>query len=253
MAQRTIAHMYDSYDQARAVVNELETAGIPQSDISLVANDRAQSPASTTAGTSAAGTSAAGTSAAGTSAAGTSAAGTGAVTGHRAPATEASTGAGAVLGTAVGGGLGLLAGIGALAIPGVGPVVAAGWLVATLTGAGIGAAGGGLLGALTGAGLSRDEANVYAEGVRGGGTLVTVRADDAKAGLIEDIMRRHNPVDWQQRRTAYGPDWTGFDETSHTRVRDYKHVDPNVGTGPDVPAPGSDGSYAPGTDPGRRL
>jgi hypothetical protein len=233
MAQRTIARMYDSYDQARSVVNELETAGVPHSDISLVANDRAQSTASTTAGTTAAGT--------------------GAVTGHRAPATEASAGAGAALGTAVGGGLGLLAGIGALAIPGVGPVVAAGWLVATLTGAGIGAAGGGLLGALTGAGLSRDEANVYAEGVRGGGSLVTVGTSEANAGLIEDIMARHSPVDWQQRRTAYGPDWTGFDETSHTRVRDYRNADPSVRTGPDVPAPGAGGSYAPGTDPGRRL
>ncbi|WP_146101522.1 general stress protein [Rhodopila globiformis] len=233
MAQRTVARMYDNYDQARAVVNELETAGVPQSDISLVANDRAQSAGSTTAGT---------------------AAGAGPVTDHRAPATEASTGAGAVLGTAVGGGLGLLAGIGALAIPGVGPVVAAGWLVATLTGAGIGAAGGGLLGALTGAGLSRDEANVYAEGVRGGGSLVTVRANDAMAGQIEDIMARHSPVDWQQRRAAYGPEWTGFDETSHSRVRRYRNADPSTGTGPDVPAPGTGGSsYAPGTDPGRRL
>jgi len=224
--------MYDTYDQARAVVNELETAGVPQSDISLVANDKAQS-AGSTAGTTTA---------------------TGPVTGHRAPATEASTGAGAVLGTAVGGGLGLLAGIGALAIPGVGPVVAAGWLVATLTGAGIGAAGGGLLGALTGAGLSRDEANVYAEGVRGGGSLVTVRTNDAMAGQVEDIMARHSPIDWQQRRAAYGPDWTGFDETSHTRVRAYRNTDSGIATAPDVPAPGTGGSsYAPGTDPGRRL
>jgi heat induced stress protein YflT len=234
MAQRTIARMYDNYEQARTVVNELEAAGIPHSDISLVANDRAQSGS--------------------TSSTGTTTTDTGTATGHRAPATETSTGAGAVLGTAVGGGLGLLAGIGALAIPGVGPVVAAGWLVATLTGAGIGAAGGGLLGALTGAGLSREEADVYAEGVRGGGSLVTVRADDADAKRIEDIMGRHNPVDWQQRRAAYGPDWTGFDETSHTRVRAYRHTDTSAGAGSDVPAPGiGGGSYAPGTDPGRRL
>jgi hypothetical protein len=228
MAQRTIARMYDSYEHAQTVVNELEAAGIPQSDISLVANDRTQAASSTGTSTTA--------------------------EGHRTSTAEASTGAGAVLGTAVGGGLGLLAGIGALAIPGVGPVVAAGWLVATLTGAGIGAAGGGLLGALTGAGLSRDEAHVYAEGVRGGGSLVTVRADQADAARIEEIMGRHNPVDWQQRRTEYGPDWTGFDETSHTRVRNYRHTDASVGTGPDVPTPGTAGSsYAPGTDPGRRL
>ncbi|MFL5257101.1 MAG: general stress protein [Rhodopila sp.] len=237
MAQRTIARMYDSYEHARTVVSELEAASIPQSDISLVANERAQSTSSTT----------------GTTTAGTTT-GTGTTTGHRAPAAEAATGAGAVLGTAVGGGLGLLAGIGALAIPGVGPVVAAGWLIATLTGAGIGAAGGGLLGALTGAGLSRDEAHVYAEGVRGGGSLVTVRTDDASAARIEEIMARHNPVDWEKRRADYGPDWTGFDETSHTKVRDYRHTDGSIGTEPDVPTPGTAGSsYAPGTDPGRRL
>jgi hypothetical protein len=226
--------MYDSYEQARAVVTELETAGVPQSDISLVANESTRSAAFTTAGTTAADS--------------------GTATGHRAPATETGAGTGAVLGTAVGGGLGLLAGIGALAIPGVGPVVAAGWLVATLTGAGIGAAGGGLIGALTGAGLSRDEANVYAEGVRGGGSLVTVRTDGTNAGVVEDIMGRHSPVDWQQRRAAYGPDWTGFDETSHTRVRNYRHADAPASAEPNVPAPGAgDGSYVPGTDPGRRL
>jgi hypothetical protein len=226
MAQRTIARMYDSYEHAQTVVNELEAAGIPQSDISLVANEKARTASST--GTTAAG--------------------------DRSTTTETGTGTGAVLGTALGGGLGLLAGIGALAIPGVGPVVAAGWLVATLTGAGIGAAGGGLLGALTGAGLSHEEANVYAEGVRGGGSLVTVRTDDANAARIEEIMGRYNPVDWQQRRTAYGPEWTGFDETSHTRVRAYRHDDASGGTTSDVPSPGTGGgSYAPGTDPGRRL
>jgi len=232
MAQRTIARMYDSYEQAQTVVHELEAAGIPQSDISVVANDRTKSASSSTTGTT-----------------------TGTMTaGNRTSTAETSTGAGAVLGTAVGGGLGLLAGIGALAIPGVGPVVAAGWLVATLTGAGIGAASGGLLGALTGAGLSRDEAHVYAEGVRSGGSLVTVRTDQVDTTRIEDIMGRHNPVDWQQRRAAYGPEWTGFDETSHSKVRNYRNVDATVGTAPDVPSPGTGGSsYAPGADPGRRL
>ena len=56
------------------------------------------------------------------------------------------TGAGATFGTVVGGGAGLLAGLGLLAIPGLGPVVAAGWLASTLVGAGVGAAAGGLVG-----------------------------------------------------------------------------------------------------------
>ena len=65
---------------------------------------------------------------------------------------------------------------------GLGPIVAAGWLVAALTGAGVGAAAGGLLGALTGSGLSEEESHVYAEGVRRGGNLVTVRTDDSRCG-----------------------------------------------------------------------
>ena len=129
---------------------------------------------------------------------------TGADAGDTATRTGTGGATGAAAGTAIGGGLGLAAGLGALAIPGVGPVVAAGWLIATLAGAGVGAAAGGLVGALTGAGVSHEEANVYAEGVRGGGTLVTVRATDADAAMVEEIMGRHSPVDWRQRRASYG-------------------------------------------------
>jgi len=89
---------------------------------------------------------------------------------------------GAVAGGVLGGLTGLLVGIGALAIPGIGPVVAGGVLASAfglgggtaLAGAGIGAAAGGLIGALTGLGFSQDEAKYYDDGVRGGRTLVTV-------------------------------------------------------------------------------
>src|SRR5919107_1694440 len=91
------------------------------------------------------------------------------------------------------------AGLGALGTPGLGPSVAAGWLVAALTGAGIGAAAGGLLGALTGAGVSEEHAHVYAEGVRRGGNLVTVRADESRATEAEGIVARHNAVDTEAR------------------------------------------------------
>jgi hypothetical protein len=67
--------------------------------------------------------------------------------------------------SAVGGAVGLLAGLGLLAIPGIGPVVAAGWLVSTAAGAAAGGATGGLIGALTQAGVSEEDAHVYAEGV----------------------------------------------------------------------------------------
>jgi hypothetical protein len=102
---------------------------------------------------------------------------------------------GAVAGGVLGGLAGLLVGIGALAIPGIGPVVAGGMLASAfglgggtaVAGAGIGAAAGGLLGALTGLGFSDDEAKYYDEGVRGGRTLVTVHDDDGRAeGLFDE-------------------------------------------------------------------
>jgi len=100
---------------------------------------------------------------------------------------------GAVAGGVLGGVAGLLVGIGALAIPGIGPVVAGGMLASAfglgggtaVAGAGIGAAAGGLLGALTGLGFSDDEAKYYDEGVRGGRTLVTVHDDEGRA---EDLF-----------------------------------------------------------------
>lgn len=187
---RTIAHLYDSYETATEVTRELEAAGFSHDDVSLVANQ----------GTSA------------TPATATTAATT---TGDTATAASPASGTGASIGTILGGGAGLLAGIGALAIPGVGPVIAAGWLVATLTGAGAGAAAGGLLGALTGSGVSQDKAHVYAEGVRRGSTLVTVRADETRAAQAETIMAGFSPIDVGQRGDAYraSGDWSGFDET----------------------------------------
>jgi uncharacterized protein (TIGR02271 family) len=97
--------------------------------------------------------------------------------------------AGALGGGILGGVLGLLAGVGALAIPGVGPIIAGGTLASTLAGAGIGAAAGGLLGALMGMGIPEEDARHFDEGFRAGGTLVTVdagsRTDDARACLYE--------------------------------------------------------------------
>src|SRR5512143_1020174 len=88
----------------------------------------------------------------------------------------ASTGAGT--GGLLGGALGWLAGIGALAIPGVGPFVAAGPLMAALSGAAIGAAAGGLTGALIGLGMPELEAKRYEGKIRSGNILVSVHTDD---------------------------------------------------------------------------
>jgi hypothetical protein len=123
------------------------------------------------------------------------------------------------LGAAVGGVGGLLAGLGLLAIPGIGPVVAAGWLAATAAGAAggalIGGAAGGLVGALTHAGVREDDAHMYAEGVRRGGTLVTARVDDAQAQTTRSILENDRTVNISERRRAYEKQgWSKFDETA---------------------------------------
>lgn len=107
-------------------------------------------------------------------------------------AAAASATTGALGGGLLGGLVGFLVGVGALAIPGIGPVVAGGVLASTfgiaggtaLAGAGIGAAAGGLVGALVGLGIPEEEARHFERGIKAGGTLVTVNA----AGRIADAL-----------------------------------------------------------------
>jgi hypothetical protein len=87
------------------------------------------------------------------------------------------TATGATAGGLLGGTLGLLAGIGALAIPGIGPFIAAGPIMATLAGVGAGGAVGGLVGALAGAGIPEYEAKRYEGHVKDGGVLLSVHCD----------------------------------------------------------------------------
>lgn len=169
------SRVYDSYAQAEGAVRDLEAAGIPSSDISLVANKY--------------------------------------VSEEYADVTEASaTSTGMGLGAATGGGAGLLAALGLLAIPGLGPVVAAGWFAATAAGAAAGAAAGGIIGALIDAGTSEADAHVYSEAVRRGGTLLTVRTETASTNEIEQILSRHKPIDPAVRRREYEKaGWREFD------------------------------------------
>lgn len=171
----TITRVYDTYAHARNVVIDLEAARIPTSDISLVANKYVSEKYVNVDEASSAGT-------------------------------------GAGIGAVVGGGAGLLAGLGLLAIPGLGPVVAAGWLASTALGVAAGAATGGLIGALVGTGVSERDANVYAESVRRGGTMVTVRTTDANLANVQSIMDRHSPIDPALRATEYQRHgWKKFD------------------------------------------
>jgi hypothetical protein len=180
---KTVTGLFDHYSDATSAVEQLKAAGISDSDISIVSNNS-----------------------------------DGRYKDNDNDAAEGA-GTGAGIGAAVGGAGGLLTGLGIMAIPGVGPVVAAGWLAATaagaLAGAVVGGAAGGIIGALTDSGVDERDAHVYAEGVRRGGTLVTAKVDESRAAEAEAILQRSNWVDLPTRRSAYeGQGWRGFDDAS---------------------------------------
>jgi uncharacterized membrane protein len=103
---------------------------------------------------------------------------------------------GATTGGVIGGTLGVLAGIGALAIPGVGPFIAAGPIMAGLAGLGVGGAVGGLVGALVGMGIPEYEAKRYEGRVKDGGTLLSVDCDDSEqVRRAKDILRASGAED----------------------------------------------------------
>src|ERR671919_1553579 len=101
----------------------------------------------------------------------------------------AATGAGS--GAVIGGAFGWLAGVGAIAIPGVGPFLAAGPIMAALAGAGAGGIAGGLVGAIAGAGIPEYEAKRYEGRIRDGGILLSVHCDNSEwTSKAKDILER---------------------------------------------------------------
>jgi hypothetical protein len=177
---RTVTALFDDMTTAQRAVQDLVDAGFPRDNISLVANDASGTYRSTVDRTD--------------DVRGDEGAGFGAVAGA-------------------------LIGLGAMLIPGIGPVVAAGPLVAALTGAGVGAAAGALTGGITASlvdfGLTEETAGHYAEGVRRGGTLLVIHADETRAGQAETILNHYGTVDVQSRAAEWrNSGWTGFDESS---------------------------------------
>jgi len=182
MTSQTVSALFDDYAAASRAVERLKAAGFPENEISIVGKSGTQS----------------------TSATGTTVD----------DPVDDGAGQGATIGAVVGGGAGLLTGLGMMAIPGVGPVVAAGWLATTLLGATAGGLTGGLIGALTDAGVSEGEAHEYAEGIRRGGTLVTVQT--SRVAEAVDILDDEGAVDLEDRGTAWRNEgWTGrYDESA---------------------------------------
>jgi hypothetical protein len=106
------------------------------------------------------------------------------------------TTAGVTAGGAIGGTLGVLVGIGALAIPGLGPFIAAGPIMAGLAGLGIGGAVGGLVGALVGMGIPEYEAKRYEGHVKDGGTLLSVHCDTSdQVSRAKDMLKASGATD----------------------------------------------------------
>lgn len=128
---------------------------------------------------------------------------------------------GAVAGGVLGGAAGLAAGLMGVSIPGIGPILGIGAIVATLAGAGAGAVAGGLLGSLINLGIHKDEAELYAESVRRGGSLVTARSEDEKAEEATAIMRKNGAIDIARRAEEWrARGWTGHDQGAETLTPD---------------------------------
>ena len=159
---RLVTGLFDRFEDARQAVEELEVHGYGKEDMNLVCSSKEHGE-------------------------------------HAIPQTEGATigaGAGAVLGGAAA----FLAGLTAFAVPGLGPVLAAGTLTAAFAGAGVGAVAGGLVGGLIGLGVSKDDAYTIEQAIKRGGTLVAVRTDDDRYEHAIEIMDRHHVKDVSERK-----------------------------------------------------
>jgi hypothetical protein len=161
----TVAGVFDSPSDAEKALNELKDAGFTPEQVSVVAKDTRETESMVERS-------------------------------DMAGAETSGATAGAFLGGITGGIAGWLVGIGALAIPGIGPIVAAGALATTLGGAALGAVAGGLIGALVGAGIPEEDARGYETHVREGRILITAQATTGQqAQEARDAFDRHGGSD----------------------------------------------------------
>ncbi len=157
MSKTSVFGIATSHSQAESIVENLQSAGFPAAEISvLLPADEGKHDI-----------------------------------GHvKATKAPEGTATGAATGGVTGGVIGLLAGIGALAIPGVGPLIAAGPIMAALSGAAIGGTAGGIVGGLIGLGIPEIEAKRYEEKIREGNYLISVHAhDDDQEDRAEEIFK----------------------------------------------------------------
>ena len=144
-----ISRLFRDFPHAQEAVRRLEEAGLSSDDISVIANNSEKWFSPDWAGAAA---------------------------------------KGAAVGAGFGGVGGLLAGLGLLAVPGLGPVVAAGWLVAAAAGAATVGAAGGVIGLLAEAGVATNEAEIFAESIRRGGSFVSARVPVAERARYQAAL-----------------------------------------------------------------
>ena len=179
--KETVVALYDRLDNANETILELVAGGFSRDDISLIAYDANGK--------------------------------------HYTENEDVTGGEGASFGAVVGGLTGVVAGLSTIIIPGIGPILAAGPLVAMLggaasaaVGAAVGAVAGGITASLVHLGIPADEAEYYAESVRRGSALVTVAATGDDATDAMNIMYRHHPVNVENRAAQWRKQgWQGFD------------------------------------------
>jgi stress response protein YsnF len=186
---KTVIGYFDDYQQARRAYDQLQRNGFRKDDISIITNkDRYE--ASTVDDDD----------------------------DHHGAAVGAGTGA------VVGGAAGLALAL----IPGIGPIMAAGPLFTALVGAGVGAAAGGIIGALVDAGVPEEDAKLYDEGVRRGGTLLMIKADNNMAERAAQIMNQAGAVDikrrGQQQQTGAGANRMAGQQQGQHRGNQEEHI-----------------------------
>jgi uncharacterized membrane protein len=177
----TVVATYRNMSEAQKVLTDLVNAGFDRDDISLVASDvegRYQNLANRTDVVD----------------------------------EDVTAGEGALIGGLEGGLLGFALGLGALAIPGIGPVLAFGPLVGALIGAGTGAVTGGLAASLIDSGIAETDANTYAEAVRRGYVLLSVQTPDERVNEAKTLMNRYDVVDIDDRADYWRSEgWSSYD------------------------------------------
>lgn len=179
---KSVVGLFDDFSEAQSAVRDLVNAGYARDDISLAANRTASGYT-----------------------------GDGSDWNLSNIEAEQAIGIDVGVGGGVGGLVGLLVGLGALTVPGIGPVLAAGPLAAalgtvvgsTVVGIGVGAAAGGLIGGMTHLGIPQEHAEYYAEGVRRGGTLVSVAVSNHRSQEASEILGNNGAVDIDQRKDSY--------------------------------------------------